>query len=134
MVSSAAKKMKPLQVGDNVTVHVPDVDVGRAEFKKVMGVAVNADDGFYRVGTLDANYLRNELDYVSENFIAPADVPTVSTSLRSVAKTTSMGSGQGFVRCNCTTKSDCRTNRCKCRVASVLCNSKCHQSGPCGNK
>ena len=34
MLSSSAKRLKPLTVGSNVTVRIPDVDVGRGEQKR----------------------------------------------------------------------------------------------------
>ena len=40
--------------------------------------------------------------------------------------------GQGYERCLCTT--GCKTNRCGCRRAGKLCNSKCHGSNSCKNK
>ena len=50
MWRATAKKFPPVSVGDTVTVPVPDVDRGRGDPRKVVGVEVTAD-GFYRLGT-----------------------------------------------------------------------------------
>ena len=45
-------------------------------------------------------------------------------AVRTLVKNISDCGGQGFLKCvpNC----KCLTKKCKCRVANVLCNSRCH--------
>ena len=51
---------------------------------------------------------------------------------RASVRETSIGGGQGHIRCNCRQK--CTTKSCKCRKSRVLCNSKCHSDLSCINK
>ncbi|CAN0112481.1 unnamed protein product [Heterosigma akashiwo] len=50
------------------------------------------------------------------------------------ARALSAYNGQGFVRCNCRAQGRCTDNRCSCKKAGLLCNSKCHSSADCANK
>lgn len=45
-------------------------------------------------------------------------------TLREAAGLNSIAGSQGYERCHCKTK--CKNNRCACRAAKKLCNSKCH--------
>jgi len=61
------------------------------------------------------------------------DIPdSEPKSLREVARLQSVTDGQGMLKCDC--KGGCKTNRCKCRQAKVLSNSRCHHSATCANK
>ena len=53
-------------------------------------------------------------------------------SLREIARLQSVTGGEGMLRCDC--KGGCKTKRCKCKQANVLCNSRCHHSSTCDNK
>jgi hypothetical protein len=53
-------------------------------------------------------------------------------SLQEAATVNSISGAQGYTRCKCKTK--CKTNRCACRSASRIFNSKCHGGLPCENK
>lgn len=48
----------------------------------------------------------------------------MTISVREAAKALSIGSGQGYIKCNCT--GNCATERCSCRSASIAWGSKCH--------
>ncbi len=86
-------------------------------------------------GVLQPLYVRSMFDLCKTNgFISVSDVPVEKIiSLREAATNESVGSGQGFVRCNCK-KEACVSNRCLCRAQGRLCNSKCHKSTACCNK
>lgn len=61
------------------------------------------------------------------------DVPDEGPkTLREIARLQSLTGGKGMLKCDC--KGGCKTNRCKCTQAKVLCNSRCHHSGTCDNK
>jgi hypothetical protein len=61
------------------------------------------------------------------------DIPNEpSKSLREIARLQSITGGQGMLKCDC--KGGCKTKRCKCKQANVLCNSRCHSSLTCDNK
>lgn len=55
-----AKKMKatsdrshpPANIGDNVTIPIPDVDKGKGDLRNIIGVIIQTnDEGFYKIGT-----------------------------------------------------------------------------------
>ena len=137
MLKQSAKRYKPAQTGDSVMVPIPDVDRGRADFLNLKGVVMEANSsGLYKIGTehgiLNQLYSRNQFAPTIEKFMSISDVPEISVSLREATKSSSIGLGQGFFRCSCTT--GCTTKRCKCRKANKLCNSRCHSSNSCNNK
>ncbi len=57
---------------------------------------------------------------------------SVSRSLREIIKLQSITGGQDMLKCDF--KQGCKTDRCKCKQANVLCNSRCHHSQTCRNK
>ena len=58
------------------------------------------------------------------------DVPSQTVSLREAVRSSSIGLGQGFFKCTCTT--GCNNRRCK--KPYKICNSRCHNSNSCKNK
>lgn len=94
------------------------------------------EDGFYKIGTksgiLSSLYSRNQFGICNEIFLTSADVPLCEMSLRSMNADQSAFGSQDYIECNCKIK--CTTNRCKCKKAGILCNSKYHNSLPCQNK
>lgn len=78
-------------------------------------------------------FFRTQFDVSAQRFFTENDVNMESEiSLRTAATKHSIGSGQGFLKCSCTTS--CKTNKCLCKKKNVLCNSKCHSSLSCNNK
>ena len=77
-------------------------------------------------------YARSQFSVCNENILSTEEIPSKEISLRSVATAQSTGTGQGFAKCACTKK--CETKKCFCKKNNLLCNSKCHGSGPCTNK
>lgn len=136
MVENTNKRLKPALIGETVLIPIPDVDRGRGDHKNLKGIILSDEDGFYRIGTefgtLDSLYTRNQFSICKEKFLDPDSVPNTEISLRSAAKKSSSGTGQGHFFCKCTTK--CKDGRCKCKRAERLCGSKCHNSGSCCNK
>ena len=144
-LENQAKKMKamknskfpPCSVGDTVRVKIPDVDRGRGDFRNVlMTVVERTDDGFYKLGnargTIEELFSRNQFSVCDEKLVVLESVSPEKKSLRQLANEQSLLGGQGYKRCNC--KTSCKTNKCKCKAAKNLCNSKCHSSLSCFNK
>ena len=107
------------ELGATVMVPIPDVDRGRADLRNIKAVVIKVhDDGMYELGTehgiLKNLYSRNQFSPCIEKFIDISDVPTdqIKISLREAAKSSSVGLGQGFFKCHCTT--GCQSKRCKC--------------------
>nr|XP_018908200.1 PREDICTED: uncharacterized protein LOC109037832 [Bemisia tabaci] len=131
------KKFQPLTVSTNVKIPVPSVDRGKVDTSNVIGVILSVNDGFYKIGTkrgqINSLFSPNQIFECKESFLTPEDVPKgKDISIRSVSLRTSLTGGRGFFYCQCKTK--CETNRCKCKKANVLCNSKCHGAMTCSNK
>ena len=128
---------KTAEVGDNVLVPIPDVDRRRGEFRNIEGIiTVNQTNGCYTIGTkhgtLKQPYCRNQFIPTNASLLQLGDVSTSADeiTLREVARKESIGTGQGYVRCN--SKFGCRNDHsCKCKKDGKLCNSKCHQSLSC---
>ena len=99
MLSVTAKHFKPREVGENVSVPIPDVDRGRGEFRNVLGVITEVgNDGMYNIGTthgtLKQKYTRSRFVPNKVTSVEVSDVPDTEVNL---------GSGQGFRRCGCVT-------------------------------
>lgn len=136
MLKTSNTKFKDGEVGDNVRIRFPDVDRGHGDPRSVIAVVMSVEGGFYKLGTehgvLKQLYARSEFSILHEKLLLLSSVGTEEKSLRTIASSQSLTGGQGYTRCNCTTK--CTTNRCKCKNNKLLCNSKCHKSSTCCNK
>jgi hypothetical protein len=152
MIDKAAKRLKPAQEGDSVTIPVSYLDRGLidlflflfyikilapGEFSNLMGVVLESSGaGLYKLGTrsgvLKHHYPQTAFTVLKEKFVDASDVPRgKEMSLREAATSEAMGKGQGFVKCNCVM--GCQ-GKCKCFSAGLKCNSRCHGSRPCNNK
>ena len=130
----------PGNVGDNVTVPVPLVDRGRGDSRNIMGVILDRDENdLYRIavkgGILNGKFSRNQFDLCNQILLLPTDVcQDKEISLRNAVQHESKCGGPRYLKCNCSGKSNCSTNRCKCYKAKVKCNSRCHDSMTRPNK
>ncbi|XP_071053562.1 KRAB-A domain-containing protein 2-like [Onthophagus taurus] len=118
MKKSSDQSHPPLNVGDNVTIPVPDVDRGKAELRNIIGIVLEvSSEQQYKIGTrdgiLDKLYCRLEFGGCSEKFIRRDEVPNVTITLRTAARKASIGTGQGYVRCVCF--KGCTNNKCLCK-------------------
>ena len=136
MKKESDKKFGEASVGTTVRVPVPEVDRGKGDHRSILGVVLESDNGFYKIGTrsgvLKSKMVRSQFDTCREKIISSDEVPDKEYAIRTIATSQSLGTGQGFFKCSC--KQNCQTNRCKCFKNNVLCNSKCHNSSSCGNK
>ena len=136
MTSSSNKRFVPLEIGDCVSLRVPDVDQGPLDFPNILGIILDKKDDLYQIGTKNGLvkgwFPRSEIG-IEHKFMNSEEVPkSVALSLREASAKQSMSGGQGFQKCNC--KTGCRTKKCDCRKNNVLCNSRCHQKLSCSNK
>jgi len=140
MIKRSKIMNKEGNVGDNVTIPIPMYDRGRGDPRNLIGIIVDRDQNdmytiAVRAGILKGKYSRNQFDlctqklHVLEEFKTDADI-----ELRQAVQHESLSGGQGFVKCNCTGRSRCEVNRCKCFKAGVKCNSRCHSTLSCANK
>ncbi|EDV19080.1 uncharacterized protein TRIADDRAFT_62470 [Trichoplax adhaerens] len=106
MLRNSAKRFKPIAVGKTVMVPVPEVDRGRTDFRNITAVVMEVDEhAMYKLGTtsgiLKQRYTRTQFMSCPAQFLQAEDVPNNEVSLREVANANSLGSGQGFFKCNC---------------------------------
>lgn len=127
-------------IGDNVTIPIPMFDRGRGDPRNIIGIIVDRDENdMYRIavraGVLKGKYSRNQFDLCTQKLYVMEDVKSdAEVGLRQAVQHESVCGGQGFVKCNCTGRSRCEVNRCKCFKAGVKCNSRCHSNLTCNNK
>lgn len=114
---------------------VSEFDRGRGDPANLIGVIMSENEGKFQIGTKHGivnNWLeRNSLQATKYKNLKLCDVPNQETNVRTLVRKGSVGSGQGYKRCNCT--KICRSNRCKCFKNNVLCNSACHAGRNCNN-
>jgi hypothetical protein len=137
MLNTSEKFLQTIEVGRNVTVPIPQFDKGRIDFRNIMAVVLENKDNNYKVGTkngvIKKLFPRSELTLVEKCFFGPEDVPIdKEISLRQESTFSSLGHGQGVVKCSC--KKNCESKRCVCKSNGILCNSRCHNSLSCFNK
>ncbi|KAI1729216.1 hypothetical protein DdX_01442 [Ditylenchus destructor] len=126
----------PISVGQTVRIPIPSVDRAKTDPRNLLGVVMEAEDGFYRIGTdhgiLSQQYSRNQIEPSSSQFVSKENVPDKEISLRAAVGADSLDSGQGHKHCNCV--QGCKTGKCNCRTLGRLCNNRCHNSTSCKNK
>ena len=115
MIKASESRLPILGVGDNVRVPVPNVDRGCCDPPHLLGVVTDVTvHNNYRIGTrvgnLKGTFARNQVEKCKQVFVSQENVPETVLSVRSAATANSVGSGQGFVHCNCET--GCFNNRC----------------------
>ena len=136
MIKQSNKRIKLVDVGQNVLIPIPLVD-RRSPFdlQNIPGVILQkVDDGMYQIGTalgiLDHLYTSSQFESSLSHFLSPEEVPDKRVTLRESILHSSFGRNK--LQCNCT--AGCNSNRCKCRRSNRICNSKCHKSLTCHNR
>ena len=135
MVSRSVKRLKPIDVGDNVVIPVSEFDRGRGDPANLVGVVLEKGEQGFRVGTkagiLNVRFSRNQIELTKYKGIKSDMIPSDEVTIRSAVCMLSVGHGQGYKRCLCTTT--CLTKRCSCLKAGMQCNSSCHPRHACKN-
>lgn len=140
MAKISMSKFEQLQIGDCVTVSIPEVDQGALDFPRIYGVILEIKNESYQIGTRDGVIKgwiqRSEIDKYGNKDLKIEDVKRdVFLTLRNTAKMQSMTGGQGVKKCNCKmAKKRCETERCACFKSKVKCGSRCHPNLVCLNK
>lgn len=130
MLKTSNEIYAAVEVGHTVRVRISEVDRSRGDLQNILAVVIEIEGGFCKLGTkhgvLNRCFLRSQFTRCNENLVDIKSVVHVEKSLREIATARSLTRGQGFIRCNCTTK--CTTNKCQCREKGFLRNSECHSS------
>ncbi|RNA38810.1 KRAB-A domain-containing 2-like [Brachionus plicatilis] len=128
-----------VSTGDYVALPIPDVDRGLCEARNLICriVDIDYDKSLYELAceaaVLDTMFARNSFDLVKDCSVEVEVRLDKKLSVRQAVKEQSIGGGQGILKCNCT--EGCLTNRCSCKKAGLLCNSRCHGANDsCKNK
>ncbi|RNA10648.1 KRAB-A domain-containing 2-like [Brachionus plicatilis] len=130
MKTRSKRYIPEVSIGDYVALPIPDVDKGLREAPNLICRIVDIDysKSFYELAceavVLNVLFARNGFDLVKECSVELDIKLDKQLSVREAVKELSIGGGQGKLKCNCTT--GCLTNRCTCKMAGVLCNSRCH--------
>ena len=117
MVKRSKRILSPLDVGDNATVSIPQLDRGRSDPRNIIGVVIDCSENEYftiavKGGVLSGKYLRNQFDVCATKFYLVEDVVTEkSISLRQAGSAVRVNcGGPGYTRCNCLGAKKCQTN------------------------
>ena len=92
-------------------------------------VKVDKEKGLYQLGNklgiLNNGLPGNGFGLCKQSFIEISQVDISKTlSIREMARQSSLGNGQGFIKCGC--KTGLCDKNCTCKKAGQLCNSRCH--------
>lgn len=135
MVTRGKGLLPPLKEGDNALLRIPEFDQGRGDARNLIVVILKEEDGKFEVGTkhgrVDRRLERNALDATKCTSVAVSDVPEAEFTIRELVRLDSVGTGQGYRRCNCRQK--CVSKRCACVKSGLQCNSACHAGRTCDN-
>ena len=136
-----SKKMlnNEVEIGDNVLVFVPEFDKNRSCTRNVLAVVIKKIEDRVIVATeyggLNGALSKNQYSVCKRRLLTLQDVKEdPSLSIREIVAKSNVTGGQGFNRCNCSSATQCKTKRCKCRKNNLLCGSHCHNSLTCSNK
>lgn len=137
MLQVAKRNCNRAAIGDSIVLGIPKVDRGPLDPPNLLCKVLQIENDVYQVGTnygtLKNWFSRN--DFILSGSTFTGDVPEKPISLREAVATESKFGGQGYSSCNCrASQKQCRSKRCACFKANVLCNSRCHHSNPCSNK
>lgn len=136
-MNKGKKRITDYQIGDLVRVAVPKIDRFSTDRPtlpcKIMEITENNK---YRVGSkfgiIEICYSAGELESLgTENFPELDEIPSNKITIREAARLQSTGLVSGGI-CNC--KSECNSNRCRCKKMNESCNSRCHSGRSCQNK
>ena len=108
MLKRSDCRLSAAEIGDAAIVSVPEFDRGRSDPPNIIGVILGVKDKKYQIGTKEGiieQWLeRNCFEVTKFKGIRAADVPSETHSIRSIVRFLSVGSGQGYQRCNCKKK------------------------------
>ena len=121
------KYLEPVTIGDKVAFFVSEFDRGISDPPVLLCKIYSVENDNYRLaseaGLLDRVVPRNSFQLISQCAdFKVVDVPVLP--IRSLVTALSECGGQGFLKCG--PSCSCATNKCKCRAAKVMCNSRCH--------
>ena len=139
MVSRSNQILRPIDIGDNVTIPIPSVDKGRGDPRNIYYLVTHfsSDTEQYKLGTrhglLNSTFSRNQFMPSIFHGLSEAEVDSnTEISVHEAARLQSIGDEEYFAKCSC--KTSCARKTCKCVRSNVLCNSRCHNSNSCQHK
>ncbi len=136
-MNKSKKRVKEYQVGDLVRVAVLKIDrFGIDRPTLPCKIMERTENDKYRLGSkfgmIEIYYTAGELEpFGTASFPELSDIPSNEISVREAARLQSVGSVLGGI-CNC--KSECNSNKCRCKKSGESCSSRCHSGHSCLNK
>jgi len=131
------RKLVVTHLGDVVYIRLHDVDQTKVDGNNI------TKNGNVRIacksGVLQQRYARHNVSIVPDNrellglenaFIEWQRMPRITEREAARSISASGGQGHGVIKCNC--RAPCKSNRCKCFVSNLFCNSKCHRNNSNG--
>jgi hypothetical protein len=139
MVNQMNKKKRSnnYEVGDLVRIRIPKIDrsgVDRPTLPcKVIEITENNQCVLgSKFGIINIYYSPGEIEPLGTIHFPELDnLPSNKISVREAARLQSTGPATGAI-CNC--KSNCNSNKCRCKKVGGNCGSRCHGGRPCQNK
>ena len=139
MISRSNQILRPIDIGDNVTIPIPSVDKGRGDRRNILYLVTHFSSHTeqYKLGTrhglLNSTFSMSQfMSSIFHGFSEGEVDSNTEISVREAARLQSIGDGECFAKCSC--KTGCARKTCKCARSNVSCNSRCHNSNSCQNK
>ena len=138
-----SKRQLEYEVGEHVKILIPKIDrfgTDRPVLPCKIIEKLNYNDTFkYRLGCmsgiLNNLYCAGELDPLGVTECPELEhIPTDNISVREAARNQSSSNTNMLTGSICKCKSNCNTNKCRCKKSGVKCGSKCHSGKSCNNK
>ena len=137
MLSKTYQKLRCLNVGDNVLIPMSEFDMERGDPLNTIGTVLEKkENGSVKVGTKEGviqGWLSiPQVEFAKQTLLKAEDVPSTEMTIRRAVRVLSVGTGQGFKRCQ--SKGACLTKQCSCFKEGNLCIGSCHPRSNCKNK
>jgi hypothetical protein len=139
MISRSNQILRPIDIGDNVTIPIPSVDKGGGDRRNILYLVTHFSSHTeqYKLGTrhglLNSTFSMSQfMSSIFHGFSEGEVDSNTEISVREAARLQSIGDGECFAKCSC--KTGCARKTCKCVRSNVLCISRCHNSNSCQNK
>ena len=139
MLTRSGKYLGECEIGDYVTLPIPQVDRSISSAPNLICRIVDIDYRYSmyelacEAGVLNILFARNCFEKLESKVLDVKISLEKALSVREAASAVDIGGGQGMVKCNCT--KECANLTCTCKKAKLLCNSRCHHNNTkCKNK
>ena len=110
MISRSNQILRPIDIGDNVTIPIPSVDKGRGDRRNILYLVTHFSSHTeqYKLGTrhglLNSTFSMNQFMPSIFHGFSEAEIDSnTEISVREAARLQSIGDGECFAKCSCKT-------------------------------